>query len=245
MTPPSDARALVDLLAAGGGRPRITWYGGGGERVELSGAVLANWTAKTTNLLVEEYDVGPGSAVALDLPVHWRTLVWALATWRAGGCVTLGDATGADVVVADEPGHHPAGRLVAVALPALARRFDGALPAGAVDAAAAVMTYGDVVGWTPDLDPAAPALRTPGGSTTHADLVAWATGAATTPAGARTLLETGPGRTDDVLAFLRGALAALAADGSVVVVDTATAGELAADPDRRARLLDGERVTAG
>ena len=56
--------------------PRLTWYGPDSERVELSGRVLENWVAKTANYLVDELDAEPGSAVAVDLPVHWRSLVW-------------------------------------------------------------------------------------------------------------------------------------------------------------------------
>ena len=85
---------LLDALARAGGAPRITWYGPGGERVELSGAVTVNWVNKTANLLVEEFDAGPGTVVGLALPAHWRTLVWALATWRVGACVT--DRRGTD-----------------------------------------------------------------------------------------------------------------------------------------------------
>lgn len=70
-------------------QPRLTWYGPEDERVELSGRVLANWVTKATNLLVEESDVEPGSRVELDLSVHWRSLVWGLATLVAGGELVL------------------------------------------------------------------------------------------------------------------------------------------------------------
>jgi non-ribosomal peptide synthetase component F len=53
--------------------------------------VLDNWVAKTANLLVDELDAGPGSRVVLDLPPHWRTVVWLLATWSAGACVVVDD----------------------------------------------------------------------------------------------------------------------------------------------------------
>ena len=237
---------LLDRLAAAGGSPRLTWYGADGERVELSGAVLGNWVAKTTNLLVEELDVAPGTRVRLDLPAHWRAVTWALAAWRAGGCVVLGDTGPADVVVTDRPQEHPGADVVAVSLPALARRFDGDLPAGAIDAAAAVMTYGDVLGWAPDADPGAPALDDGAAVVRHADLPAWAVGSGSAvDDGARVLLEAGPGRTADLAAVLRQTLGVLSADGSVVVLSAGTVAELAADPARRTRLLDGERVTSG
>lgn len=251
---------ILSLLTSDPGRPRLTWYGGGGERIELSGAVLANWVSKTTNLLVEEFDGGPGVRIGLDLPAHWRTVVWALAAWRCGACVVLGpDAGDADVVVTDRPEFYEgADQLVAVALPGLARRFDGAMPAGAVDAAGAVMTYGDVIGWAPGVDRGAPALEGPGvgadapasaalgsvapGSVAHAALVAWALGGTRTPAGSRSLVAAGPDRDVGVAAALREVLGVLTGAGSVVLVDPATADELAADPDRRTRLIASERI---
>ncbi|WP_231495929.1 TIGR03089 family protein [Cellulomonas sp. HZM] len=228
---PSSAAALLDLLARDPGRPRITWYGDDGERVELSGAVLGNWVSKTTNLLVEELDVAPGHRVLIDLPPHWRTLVWALATWRAGACVVV--AGDADVVVTTRPSEHR-GDVVAVSLPALARRFDGDLPPGALDAAASVMTYGDVVGWVPPADPGAPALE----GVAHAELAAW--WAPFVP-GRRLLVEAG----EDVAAFLQTVARELAADGSVVALSPGRSSTLHQDPAALARLLDGERAVVG
>ena len=162
-----DVASLLARLAADGGRPRLTWYGDDGERVELSGAVLANWASKTVNLLVEEFDAAPGITVVVDLPVHWRTAVWALAAWRTGTTVALPDAGVAapDVVVTDTPGQWADGGadLVVVSLPALARRYDGDLPPGAIDAASAVMTYGDAIAWVPEVDPDQDALVTVAG----------------------------------------------------------------------------------
>lgn len=144
--PPRDVPALLGLLLGSDpGRPRVTWYGPDGERVELSARVLDNWVAKTANLLVEELDAGPGTVVRLDLPPHWRTVVWALAVWAVGADV--GDGAGdADVVVT--AGRTIAGaparaRPVAVALPALARSVPES-PAGALDYNAEVSGFGDV-----------------------------------------------------------------------------------------------------
>ncbi|MGV8973115.1 MAG: TIGR03089 family protein [Rhodoglobus sp.] len=246
MKQPSSVAEILTLVSRDPGRPRLTWYGGGGERIELSGAVLANWVSKTTNLLVEEFDAGPGVRVGLDLPPHWRGVVWALAAWRSGACVALGDAAGsADVVVTDRPEAYPdAAELVAVALPGLARRFDGTLPARALDAAGAVMTYGDQIGWTPAPAPEADAIAGDGLVIRHDRLIDWALGTLEAPDGARTLLSAATDWTSDRLAMTRSVLAVLARDGSTVLLGPGPVSELAADPARRERLLASERVTA-
>jgi uncharacterized protein (TIGR03089 family) len=68
--------------------PLITHYDDAtGERVELSGTTLANWVAKTANLLQDEFDVGTGSTVAVALPVHWQTAAVLLGVWSCGAAV--------------------------------------------------------------------------------------------------------------------------------------------------------------
>jgi uncharacterized protein (TIGR03089 family) len=62
--------------------PRITYYDDAtGERTELPTVTLANWAAKTGNLLRDELGAGPGSRVAVPLPAHWQT---------AAGCSASG-----------------------------------------------------------------------------------------------------------------------------------------------------------
>jgi len=144
-TPGTVADLLARLRASDPGRPRLTWYGADGERVELSARVLENWVAKTANLLVEELDAVPGTRVHLALPAHWRSLVWVLAVAAVGA--EPGGPAEADVVVTDQPGlPGPAGALlVVVTLPALALRAGSALPARALDYNAEVAGYGDSV----------------------------------------------------------------------------------------------------
>lgn len=235
---------LLRLLTREPGRPRITWYGHDGERVELSGAVLENWVNKTANLLVEEFDAGPGVHVRLDLPAHWRTVVWALAVWRVGACVVLDEpAATVDVTVTDRPAGHgdEAGAIVVVSLPALARRFDGALPGGAVDAASAVMTYADAIGWAPTPRGDDPALAAGTSQVEHAGLSGWWSTRGSGAPGERTLLVAPPAPLPaDALADV---LAVLAVDGSVVLVDPALADALDGDPARTARLVESERIT--
>ncbi|MFI2490436.1 TIGR03089 family protein [Promicromonospora kroppenstedtii] len=234
--PVPDVASLLARLAADGGRPRLTWYGDDGERVELSGAVLANWASKTVNLLVEEFDAAPGTTVVVDLPVHWRAAVWTLAAWRTGATVALPDAAvgGPDVVVTDTPERwtDAGADLVVVSLPALARRYDGELPPGAIDAASAVMTYGDVIGWVPDVDPDQDALVTAAGAVGHKGLVP------ESGDGARVLVD-GRGAVADVL---RALLGIWAGGGSVVLTSAGTAAALEADDARRERLRSTERV---
>jgi uncharacterized protein (TIGR03089 family) len=76
------------------------------ERVELSATTLDNWVAKTANLLQDEFDVGPGSTVAVALPVHWQTAAVLLGIWSCGATVLdtaaedEGRLDGVDVVLA-------------------------------------------------------------------------------------------------------------------------------------------------
>ncbi|HEY8754242.1 MAG TPA: TIGR03089 family protein [Arthrobacter sp.] len=125
--------------------PRLTWYGPDSERVELSGRVLDNWVAKTSNLLQDELDAEPGMRLRLDLPAHWKSLIWALAAWQLG-METVLDGGEADLLVTASPatveGKYDA--VIAVALPALAMRWQGELPAGFIDYAAEVRSHGDV-----------------------------------------------------------------------------------------------------
>lgn len=242
---PAHVADLLRLITREPGRPRLTWYGDDGERVELSGAVLENWINKTTNLLVEEFDAGPRTRVVIDLPVHWRTVVWALAVWRVGATAVLVEEGGVtraperpDVVVTTRPAEwdDSGAEIVAVSLPALARRFDGDLPPGAIDAASAVMTYGDQVAWVPDPDLALPAVT---GTATweHAGLVPpvtpEGTQGGTAGAGRRELVPTAGQTLDGVL---RTALRLWASDGSAVLVRTQ-------DPSRLERIARDERVT--
>ena len=242
--PPADLPGLVRALATGDPtRPRLTWYGPAGERIELSGKVLDNWVAKTANLLVDELDVGPGRRVCLDLPPHWRTAVWLLACWSAGGCAVpvrrrdgdpAGTAAGGtaaggsapegsvDVWVSDRPESAAAraaatggAELVAVALPALATGFGPGLPAGAIDAAVEVRSQGDV--FVPLVRPAPGnvALELPNGAMIkHADLITRARQAADRLGLPPGIrLFTGAGPQDCV----PGLLAPLIRDGSVVL----------------------------
>ena len=197
------------------GRPRVTWYGPGGERVELSGKTLLNWVSKTANLLVDELDAEPGTTVGLDLPPHWRTVSWLLATWAAGAhALVAPEKPGLDVLVTTDPGSGRAEHVVAVALPALATSFGAPLPHAVHDAAVEVRRQPDV--FRPYLTPAAddPALTANGGTTSHGELLATAREAAAAAGvrpGDRVLTGAGP---ELALATWLGVLAL---DGSLVL----------------------------
>lgn len=131
--------ALLQALQASGPGPRLTWYAADGERIELSGRVLANWVDKTANLLREEFDVEPGTGVRVDLPGHWRRVVVELAVSALGAHLAGDDDP--DLVVTDQP--VPGPPTLAVAPAALATGFEGPLN-GAVDYAAEVSGHDDV-----------------------------------------------------------------------------------------------------
>ncbi|RBY86580.1 TIGR03089 family protein [Blastococcus sp. TF02A-30] len=106
--PPSGPAALLarDRDRA---RPLLTFYDdASGERTELSATTLANWVAKTANLLQDEFDVGPGSVVAVVLPPHWQTAAVLLGVWSCGAAVLDtaaehdGELAAADVVLSTQ-----------------------------------------------------------------------------------------------------------------------------------------------
>jgi uncharacterized protein (TIGR03089 family) len=87
--------AVLDpLMASDPAGPRITYYDDAtGERIELSTVTLANWAAKTGNLLRDELGAGPGTRVAVLLPAHWQTAAVLFGIWWIGAEVVLsGDA---------------------------------------------------------------------------------------------------------------------------------------------------------
>jgi uncharacterized protein (TIGR03089 family) len=224
-----DVNGLLHQLLADPGRPRVTWYGPDGERVELSGKVLLNWVSKTANLLVDELDAEPTTTVGLDLPAHWRTVSWLLATWAVGGHAVVAPEKPVDVLVTTRPtaGNLPeSDHVVAVTLPALATSWAGTskagLPAGVVDAAAEVRTQPDV--FDARLAPAGddPAFTHGGKTVPYRDLVP---SARITALGAGVFkgdrVFTGAGPDDALVAWL----GVLALDGSIVLHHDAEAAE--------------------
>ncbi|UXM92985.1 TIGR03089 family protein [Paenarthrobacter sp. JL.01a] len=210
--------------------PRLTWYGPDSERVELSGRVLDNWVAKTSNLLQDELDAEPGMAIRLDLPAHWKSFVWALAAWQLGMEVVLDD-TSADLLVTDKPDDGAGAgfdAVVAVPLAALAMRWPGELPSGVVDYAAEVRSHGDVFMAHNEPGADSSAVRGSAGHR-HSELLEGF--AATQQPSVRLLVRT----KDGLESCLASALGAWKEDGSVVLVHD--------DVEVTDHLLDNERVS--
>ncbi len=233
---PTPADILADLRRADDATPRITWYDLGdgptsGERVELSARVLANWVAKAANALRDDWDVQSGDVVVLDLPPHWRSLYWALAVWSVGGGVATGDPAPAGDpagIVTTDPDHvDRAPEAALVTLAALSRGAAVPVPPGVMDEARELATHGDVFAPGPRAAKADPWLVEGSRVRTNADLIG-------------ELSAYPPGRrvhtaTEDLGEFLRTALSAFAAGGSVVLTRGANA-------DALARVLADERV---
>jgi uncharacterized protein (TIGR03089 family) len=180
-----------------------------GERVELSARVLANWVSKAANALQEEWDLGPGSRVGLDLPPHWRALYWALASWSVGATVVLGDGP-ADLLVTDDPGAaaDASGPAVVVTLAALARTATSPVPPDVMDEARELATYADQFAAWDEPDGSDAALSV-GGVDTAYDVVV---PARDWPEGVRVHTAS-----PDLGAVLGDALGAWARDGSIVI----------------------------
>jgi uncharacterized protein (TIGR03089 family) len=145
------SEAILDpMLRADPVGPRITYYDdASGERIELSAVTLANWAAKTGNLLRDELGAGPASRVAVLLPAHWQTAAVLFGVWWIGAEVLLG-AEPADIALStadrlDEADEAVgAGEVAVLSLDPFGRPADD-LPVGVIDYATAVRVHGDQI----------------------------------------------------------------------------------------------------
>ncbi len=246
------AALLAAALRRSSATPLLTSYDDAtDERVELSAATLANWVAKTANLLQDECDIGPGSTVALALPVHWQTAAVLLGAWSCGAAVLdtaledEGRAAGADVVLAAQD-----------RLPALEEEYDDTSPAelwglslhplglgmtgyagAARDFAVEVRTHGDVFFPYREPDPADPGLLVGEASLSLGSLTTAAAelaGRLGLSEGDRVLVDERTAAEAGPVAWL---LAPLAAGASLVLCRNAA-------PDLLASRATAERVTA-
>ena len=234
------ASVLAEILRSDPAGPRVTFYEDTpgpalGERIELSGKVLANWVSKAANALQDEYDLGPGSVVRLSLPPHWRALYWALAVWSVGATLELAGGPAPDLLICDDPNaiatppQSAPGDVVLVTLGALSRAHAGPVPAGAMDEARDLATYGDQFVPAAEPSPDDLALITEGARTPYREVLRprdWPVGARVNLAG-------------DLSQVLEATLAAWAVDGSVVL---ARSGQHAGS-DRQDGRLASEHVT--
>jgi uncharacterized protein (TIGR03089 family) len=193
-------------------KPLITYYDDAlGARVELSRATAANWAAKTANWLRDEWDVEPGTLIAVRLPAHWQTVGVLLGAWWCGATIT-GDLAGAEVAFVP-PNHEPvdAPAVAVVALDPLGRGLPAEPTDGTLDYLNEIRAHGD------DFNPPAVPEDTEAlpGSTVD-DVLS---------AARRRADELGIGQTDRVLSthdwpipdgLLDGPLAVLAAGASLV-----------------------------
>jgi uncharacterized protein (TIGR03089 family) len=152
------SEAVLDpMLGADPVGPRITYYDDAtGERIELSAVTLANWAAKTGNLLRDELGGGPASRVAVLLPAHWQTAAVLLGVWWIGAEVLLGHP---DLDLDSEPdialcttsrldeadaAVGVGGEVAVLSLDAFGRPAPD-LPVGVTDYATAVRVHGDQI----------------------------------------------------------------------------------------------------
>lgn len=228
------AAVLDPMLRADPVGPRITYYDDAtGERIELSAVTLANWAAKTGNLLRDELGAGPASRVAVLLPAHWQTAAVLFGVWWIGADVMLGDGSEADIALctvdrleaADTTG---AGEVAVLSLDPFGRPAPD-LPVGVTDYATAVRVHGDQI--VAERQPG-PALAGRSVDEVLADCQRSAISRSLT-ASDRVLSMASWDRPDDLIA---GLLAVLAIGGSLVQV---------ANPDPAAlpRRIETEKVT--
>lgn len=234
------ASILDPLLATDPAGPRITFYDDAtGERIELSAVTLANWAAKTANLLRDEMGAGPGTRVAVLLPAHWQTAAVLFGVWWIGAEVVLaGDGSDGQADVAlctrdrlDEADAAVAGGEVAVLSLDPFGKPAADLPIGVTDYATSVRVHGDQI--VPERNPG-PALA----GRTGADIrqAAQNSAAAQGFTSADRVLSTADW--DDADAIIEQLLAVFAAGASLVQVANPDAGAMV-----RRRAM--EKVTRG
>jgi uncharacterized protein (TIGR03089 family) len=225
--------AILDpMLRADPVGPRITYYDDAtGERIELSAVTLANWAAKSANLLRDELGAGPSSRVAVLLPAHWQTAAVLFGVWWIGAEAVFGGDADIALCTAerlDDADATGAAEVAVLSLDAFGRPAPD-LPIGVTDYATAVRVHGDQI----------VAERTPGpafdGRSVDEVFAACQTAAATQGLtdGVRVLSTASWDTPDEVV---DGLLSVLSVGGSLVYVANP-------DPAALARKTETEKVT--
>lgn len=148
------AALLAPLLDSDPAGPSITYYDDAtGERIEVSNVTLANWAAKTGNLLRDELGAGPTSRVAILLPAHWQTAAVLFGLWWIGADALVGDPSdvdGADIALCTAERIDEAdaaagmGEIAVLSLDPFGKPVAD-LPVGLTDYATAVRVHGDQI----------------------------------------------------------------------------------------------------
>ncbi|MEZ0382576.1 TIGR03089 family protein [Mycobacterium sp. pW045] len=230
--------AILDpIMRADPVGPRITYYDDAtGERIELSAATLANWAAKTGNLLRDELGAGPGARVAVLLPAHWQTAAVMFGVWWIGAEVLLESGGDADIALctaerldeADAAVAGTGGEVVVASLDPFGRPAAD-LPVGLTDYATAVRVHGD------HLDPErSPGAALAGSSADEVLALCEKSAAATGLTSADRVWSANGWQTPARL--IDNMLAVFAVGASLVQVGNP-------DPDRQARRRETEKVT--
>lgn len=225
---------LAPLLDTDPAGPRVTYYDDAtGERIEVSAVTLANWAAKTGNLLRDEMGATPGSRVAVFLPAHWQTAAVLFGVWWIGAEVAIA-AESADLALCTADAFDAAdaaargGEIAVLSLDPFGKPAPD-LPVGVIDYATSVRVHGDQI--VPERRPGS-ALD---GRSVDEVLAAAAQAAATAGfvPGDRVMSTAGWSDADEVIDHL---LAVFAVGGSLVQVAHPDPGAL----DRRRAM---EKVT--
>jgi uncharacterized protein (TIGR03089 family) len=230
--------------------PRITYYDDAtGERTELSAATLANWAAKTGNLLRDELGAGPASRVAILLPAHWQTAAVLFGVWWIGAEAVL-EAGPAELALCtaerlDEADaavsmSSPGGEVAVLSLDPFGRppRIGGKpdLPIGVTDYATAVRVHGDQIVPEPRPGPAL-AGRSVDEILADCESSAAARGLTSKDRVMSSASWTGPDELVD------GLLAIMAVGASLVQVAHSPEIDANPDPGALARRIETEKVT--
>jgi len=229
-------RLLQSLAQTDPSRPLVTAYDDAtGERTELSVTTYANWVAKTANLLTDEYLLGEGDTILLDLPTHWLSTVFLGAAWSAGIAVTTDRTVAAHLVIRGPQARPDDGADIpelACSLLPFAVRFAAELPDGVDDYGLLWPGQPDQFLASPPPDATTVAWRHEDSSHSQEQLIERALEASAGWTGARLLTDVAPTDQCGTSTFL----AAVARGGSVVLVSHA--GE-----DQWPARLEDERAT--
>ncbi|WP_433576445.1 TIGR03089 family protein [Nocardia brasiliensis] len=139
-------RVLDPILEREPAGPRVTYYDDAtGARIELSGLTLANWAAKTANLIRDEFGLSPGARIAVLLPAHWQSAAVLLGCWWAGTEVVLRPDDDAELALVTPDrldDTQQVAEVAALSLDALGAPVRD-LPIGVTDFATSVRVHGD------------------------------------------------------------------------------------------------------